>query len=68
MKEQEQGQESGDDGGDAFVNAAWEANIFSRTYQVNAMGLSGFCETEELLDNQADLSICTLGCYVNYAC
>jgi hypothetical protein len=44
---------------DAFVNAAWEANVFSMslTYQVNAVGLGSFSETEVLLDNQADISI-----------
>jgi hypothetical protein len=59
-KVKEQEQDSSDDGGDAFVNATWEANIFntsSLTYQVNAVGLSGFNETEVLLDNQADISI-----------
>ncbi len=55
----EQGKESGDNGGDAFVNAAWEANVFAttKTYQVNAIGLSGFCAMEVLLDNQADISV-----------
>jgi hypothetical protein len=49
-------QQEGQDDGNAFVNAAWEANVY-HTYQVNAMGMSGFSSTEVLLDNQADISI-----------
>jgi len=44
---------------EAAVNAVWEANAFAavRTYQINAVGFSGFKSTEVLLDNQADISI-----------
>ena len=44
---------------EAAVNAIWEANAFAtvRTYQINAVGFSGFKTTEVLLDNQADISI-----------
>jgi hypothetical protein len=49
-------QQEGQDDGDAFVNAAWEANVY-HTYQVKAVGMSGFSGTEVLLDNQADISI-----------
>jgi hypothetical protein len=44
---------------EAAVNAVWEANAFVtvRTYQINAVGFSGFKSTEVLLDNQADISI-----------
>jgi hypothetical protein len=52
-------QQEGNEDGDAFVNAAWEANVYStmRTYQVNAVGLNGFSGTAVLLGNQADISI-----------
>jgi hypothetical protein len=55
----EKGQEGGDEDGNAFVNAAWEANVFAatKTYQVNAVSLGGFCATEVLLDNQADILV-----------
>jgi hypothetical protein len=49
-------QQEGQDDGNAFINAAWEANVY-HTYQVNAVGMSGFSSTEVLLDNQADISI-----------
>jgi sugar (pentulose or hexulose) kinase len=44
---------------EAAVNAVWEANAFATvcTYQINAVGFSGFRSTEVLLDNQADISI-----------
>jgi len=44
---------------EAAVNAVWEANAFVmiHTYQINAVGFSGFRSTEVLLDNQADVSI-----------
>jgi len=44
---------------EAAVNAVWEANAFAtvHTYQINAVGFSGFKSTEVLLDNQADISI-----------
>jgi len=44
---------------EAAVHAVWEANAFAtvRTYQINAVGFSGFKSTEVLLDNQADISI-----------
>jgi hypothetical protein len=44
---------------EAAVNAVWEANAFVtvHTYQINAVGFSGFKSTEVLLDNQADISI-----------
>jgi hypothetical protein len=40
-------QQEGNNDCDAFVNAAWEANVYStmRTYQVNAVGLNGFLGT-----------------------
>jgi len=43
---------------EAAVNAVWEVNAFMkvRTYQINAVGFSGFRSTEVLLDNQADIS------------
>jgi hypothetical protein len=59
IKDQDQGQESGNDGGDAFVDAAWEANVFSTTkaYQVSAVGFKGLYQTKVFLDNQADTMI-----------
>jgi hypothetical protein len=52
-------QQEGHEEGDAFVNMAWEANVYhtTHTYQVNAVGMNGFLGTEVLLDNQADISI-----------
>jgi hypothetical protein len=52
-------QQEGNEEGDAFGNAAWEANVYNtmHTYQVNAVGLIGFSSTEVLLNNQADISI-----------
>ncbi len=48
-----------DDREGAFVNAAWDANVFHtvRTYQIDSAGRKGFATTEVLLDNQADISI-----------
>jgi len=48
-----------DEEDEAAVNAVWEANTFAtvRTYQINAVGFSGFKSTEVLLDNQANISI-----------
>jgi hypothetical protein len=44
---------------EAAVNANWKANAFVtvRTYQIDAVGFSGFKSTEVLLDNQANISI-----------
>jgi sugar (pentulose or hexulose) kinase len=44
---------------EAAVNAVWEVNAFMTvcTYQINAVGFSGFRSKEVLLDNQADISI-----------
>jgi len=41
-------QQEGNKEGDAFGNAAWEANVYNtmRTYQVNAVGLIGFSSTD----------------------
>jgi hypothetical protein len=68
INEKNQMQDNGEETGDAFVNMAWEANIFNttKTYQVNAVGFKGFSETEVLLDNQADILIMRPSCYVSY--
>jgi Eukaryotic translation initiation factor 3 subunit G len=41
---------------DRNVHATWHASTFT-TYQVNAIGYSGFSQSEVLLDNQADISV-----------
>ncbi len=58
-RKQSADREENSDEEERHAHMTWEANMFM-TYlekQVNAIGYSGFRDTEVLLDNQADISI-----------